>query len=52
MEKIKYTKLISCPVREEMFQKIQKICEDEDIPVSIFIRKIVKLYIEKEYSHV
>lgn len=51
MTKTHYTRLISCPVREEMFQKVQKICEDEDIPVSVFLRKIIKMYIEKEYKH-
>ena len=51
MKKSNYTKLIACPVREEMFQKVQKICEDEDIPVSVFIRKIIKMYIEKECDH-
>ena len=42
MKKEKYTKTLNCPVREEMFLQIQKICENEDIPISVFIRDALK----------
>jgi len=50
MLKIKYTKIITCPVREETYNKIQKMCEKKDIPTSVLIRSALKKYIEEEES--
>lgn len=43
----KYTKMINVPLREETLLKIQKICEEKDIPISVFIREAIKLILEK-----
>jgi len=51
MEKIKYTKTLNCPVRQEMFLQIQKICEEQDIPLSVFIRQALKLRLKEEYKN-
>ena len=46
--KLKYIKTINCPVREEMYNKVLEICEEKDIPSSVFVREAIKLYLEKE----
>ena len=30
MERLKYTRVITCPVREEMFLQIQQICQEKE----------------------
>lgn len=47
MKKLKYTRVITCPVREEMFLQIQRICQDKDIPLSIFIREALKIKLKE-----
>jgi hypothetical protein len=47
----KYIKIITCPVRESMFIQIKEICEKKDIPISIFIRKALKLQIDEELKN-
>mgnify|MGYP000991045159 FL=1 len=47
MEKTKYTKMINVPMREEMKERILKICKDKDITISTFMRNAVKLILEE-----
>lgn len=48
---IKYEKIITCPVREEMFLQLKQICEKKDIPLSRFIRDALKIKIEEELKN-
>jgi antitoxin component of RelBE/YafQ-DinJ toxin-antitoxin module len=47
MSKEKYLKMINVPIREEMLEKIKKVCEEKDIPVSVFMRDAIKLILNK-----
>jgi len=44
----KYTKMINVPLREDMMKRIKEICEEKDIPVSVFIRDAIKLILEEK----
>jgi predicted transcriptional regulator len=46
--KTKYTKILSGPVKEEMFDIIHQLAQDKDIPVSMLIREALRRYIEEE----
>lgn len=48
MNRTNYTKVLSSPVKEELFNKVQQLAQDKDIPVSMLIREAVKRYIEEE----
>ena len=47
MRKEKYTKMINCPLREDMMLKVLKVCEEKDIPISVFMRDAIKLILDK-----
>ena len=47
MKESKYTKMINVPMREEMRERILKICKEKDIPISVFMRDAIKLILEK-----
>lgn len=47
----KYTKIITCPIREEMFLQIKQICEKKDVPLSVFIRDALKVKIAEELKN-
>ena len=44
----KYTKILSCPVREEMLKQLKQLCEKKDIPMSVFIRQVLKDKLKEE----
>jgi len=48
MIRTNYTKVLSSPVKEEFFNKVQQFAQDRDIPVSMLIREALKKYIEEE----
>lgn len=45
--KVKYTKMINVPMRDEMKSRVLKVCEEKDIPVSVFMRDAIKLILDK-----
>ena len=47
MEKAKYTKMVNVPMRDEMKSRILKVCEEKDIPISVFMRDAIKLILDK-----
>jgi len=48
----KYTKTITIPMKEDVLNRILKICEKKDMPVSVFVRDSIKLILEKEESEI
>jgi hypothetical protein len=45
---IKFEKNVNCTMTKEMFLKIEKICKDREIPLSLFIREALKFKLKEE----
>jgi len=50
VKKEKYSKMINIPIREEMLLDILKICEEQDIPLTVFVRNAIKQKLKEEIS--
>jgi len=48
VKKEKYSKIINIPIREEMLSNILKICEEQDIPLTVFVRNAIKQKLKEE----
>ena len=48
MKKEKYSKMINVPLREEMMLEVLKVCEEKDIPISVFVRDAIKLVLKEK----
>jgi len=48
MKKEKYSKMINVPLREEMMVEVLKVCEEKDIPISVFVRDAIKLVLKEK----
>jgi hypothetical protein len=48
MRKVNYTRHIGLLIKEEMFQQISKITDKREIPISQYVREVLKDRLNKD----
>jgi len=49
---VKFEKNVNCTMSQEMFLKIEKICKEREIPLSIFIREALRSKLKEEENKI